>query len=76
MPGMSGIELIKKVKAESPETVGLLLTGNGEFYDAEAVDHKELIFKLLSKPCQTSDLISAIEEALERYRLNTGVVTS
>jgi len=73
MPGMSGIELLKKVKIESPETVGILVTGNGESYDAEVSDHKDLIFKLLSKPCATVELISAIEESLEQYRRNTEI---
>jgi DNA-binding NtrC family response regulator len=73
MPGMNGIELLKKVKADTPETVCMLLTGNGEHGDPEVSGQKDLVFKLLSKPCETADLIRAIEECLEQYRLNTQV---
>ncbi|HLQ76804.1 MAG TPA: response regulator [Terriglobia bacterium] len=71
MPGMNGIELLRKVKEQSPETVGILMTGNVEMDDAQVVGNRDLFFKLLSKPCSTEDLIKALEESLERYRVNT-----
>jgi len=70
MPGMNGIELLRKVKERNPETVGILLTGNLESDTVAGSGADNLCFKLLSKPCPTADLIAAIEEALEQYRLN------
>lgn len=71
MPEMNGIELLKSVKSEFPETVGLLLTGNVELDDADVSRSRGLIFRLLSKPCPTADLIAAVEAALEQHRINT-----
>jgi DNA-binding NtrC family response regulator len=73
MPGMNGIELLRKIKERNPETVGILLTGNPESDSTGNSGADTPCYKVLSKPCPTEDLIAAIEESLEQYRLNTQV---
>ena len=75
MPGMNGIELLRKIKETSPEIVGILLTGNPEFQDSGGLESDNGYFRRIAKPCPTADLVAAIEEALEQYSLNTQVST-
>jgi DNA-binding NtrC family response regulator len=74
MPGMNGIALLKKAKEKCPQTVRILLTGNGD-NQPEAPGNGGLLFKLLSKPCPTSDLIAAIQDALDQFERNSRQVT-
>ena len=69
MPGMNGIELLKKVKNLYPDTVRIMLTGNADQETAiEAVNSGE-IFRFLTKPCSTALLVPALALAQRHYRL-------
>ncbi len=69
MPGMNGIELLKKVKNLYPDTVRIMLTGNADQETAiEAVNSGE-IFRFLTKPCSTAVLVPALALAQRHYRL-------
>lgn len=71
MPGMNGIELLSKVKQACPDTVGLLLSGNAEFDEADEAIRQGIVFRLVQKPCPTEELIQILEEALARYESAT-----
>jgi DNA-binding NtrC family response regulator len=68
MPGMSGLELLKKVKVERPEIEVVLITahGSGEIADramkAGAVDY-------LEKPCDSIRWITTVRNVVEHKRL-------
>ena len=68
MPGMTGIEVLGKVKELSPRTVRILLTG---YADPEAVEGSINIgevFRFLSKPCPPKVLRETLELAIEASR--------
>ncbi len=69
MPQMDGIELLSKIRTSYPDSVRMVLTG---FADLEiaigAVNHGD-IFRFLTKPCQTEDLIKAVEAGIRQYRM-------
>ncbi len=71
MPEMNGIDLLRRVNEKSPATVGILMSGNTEQEEIRNHGSTEAIFKLVSKPCPTADLIQIIEEALELHRNNS-----
>ena len=68
LPGMNGIEVIRKVREISPETVSIVLTGYGTIESAvEAM--KEGAFHYLTKPFRNDDLLLNVKRAIEYYEL-------
>lgn len=76
MPGMTGIEVLGKVKELSPKTVRILLTG---YADPEAVEGSINIgevFRFLSKPCPPKTLRETLKLAVEASRTSAPSVPS
>ena len=71
MPGMDGAEFLAKVKRCAPQTVRMMLTGNSDQQTAIEAVNKGSIFRFLNKPCSTEDLVAAISDGIEQYRLIT-----
>jgi DNA-binding NtrC family response regulator len=68
MPGMSGIEVLAKLKQAQPECQVILLTGQGTIETAvEAM--KRGAYDFLTKPFPLAELEVLIEKAYERYQL-------
>lgn len=69
MPGMNGIEFLKRAKEKSPDSVRVMLTGNADQKTAaEAINHGQ-VFTFLCKPCPQESLEVALENALRQYQL-------
>ena len=69
MPGMSGAELLARIRETWPDTVRLLLTG---FADVEATMravNEGQIFRFLMKPSPPRQLLAAVEAAVRQYQL-------
>ncbi|MEM6627295.1 MAG: response regulator, partial [Pseudomonadota bacterium] len=66
MPGLNGIEMLLKMKARRPDaaTGFVMLTGTGSYETALKAINDAKIVRFLEKPCETDDLISAIEDTL------------
>jgi len=71
MPGMNGIELLKVVKERSPNTVRMMLTGNGDMKTAVDAVNSGNIFRFLTKPCSNEILAGALQAGIDQYRLIT-----
>ncbi|MCA9596523.1 MAG: sigma-54-dependent Fis family transcriptional regulator [Myxococcales bacterium] len=70
MPGMDGIELLKRAKKVAPDTVYLMLTAHGTIETAvEAL--KTGAFDYLTKPVDPDELSRAVNKALQTRRLAT-----
>jgi two-component system response regulator HydG len=68
MPGMSGIELLKAVRALDPGIEVVVMTAYGKVEVAvEAM--KEGAYDFLTKPLKRADLIRCVRKALERQAL-------
>ena len=66
MPGMNGLEFIRRIKSQHPEKVCMLLTG---FLESEVMMegfNQELLFRYLMKPFKKEELQKTILEALNR----------
>jgi two-component system response regulator YesN len=62
MPGMSGLELIKKISDEQLVIEFIIMSGYEDFkFAREAIHYK--IHHYLLKPCNEEDIINAIKEA-------------
>jgi len=71
MPVMNGIELLIKAEAKCPDTVRIMLTGNADQKTARDAVNEGHIFRFLSKPCATEDLVQALTAGLKQYHLIT-----
>jgi putative two-component system response regulator len=69
MTGMRGIDLLSKVKAISPDTVKILMTGFADLETALDAINKVEVFRFIVKPWENTQLVGLVEDALERYRL-------
>jgi CheY-like chemotaxis protein len=71
MPEMDGAAFLARVRQRFPDTVRLLLTAHADVNSAVAAVNQGQIFRFLTKPCPPATLLSAIESAIEQYRLVT-----
>jgi DNA-binding NtrC family response regulator len=63
MPGMSGLQLLKKAKELFPEVVGIVLSGNIETTDVDP----NSVYRVLDKPCPTPVLAQTLNDALSHH---------
>ncbi|MGD8319727.1 MAG: response regulator [Gemmatimonadota bacterium] len=62
MPGLGGLEVIRRIKAEHPDTEVILLTGHGSTVSVE--EGKEAgAFAYLMKPVKIYDLVQILRSA-------------
>jgi DNA-binding NtrC family response regulator len=67
MPGIDGIEVLKRVKAQNPEIAVIILTGHGT--DADKDICMELgAFAYLEKPVDIDTLSETLERANDRMQ--------
>jgi DNA-binding response OmpR family regulator len=67
MPGMGGLEVLRRMKSSHPDIPVILLTGIGS--TNEGIQGRELgAFGFLMKPLQIEELIETMGEALRKAR--------
>ncbi len=71
MPGMDGLQLLSQIKALSPDTIRIMLTGNNEMDTAINAINEGSIFRFLSKPCSKELMAKTLTAALVQYGLVT-----
>ncbi len=71
MPGMDGIQLLSRIKAVSPDTIRVMLTGNADTETAIHAINEGNIFRFLNKPCSREVMAKTMTAALVQYRLVT-----
>lgn len=71
MPGMDGVEVLSRIKAQAPETVRMMLTGNADQQTAIAAINQGSIFRFFTKPCPAEELAVGLQAGINQYRLIT-----
>src|SRR3989304_3060935 len=69
MPGMDGVQFLRKAREIAPDTVRMMLTGYAELSQAIEAVNEGSIFRFLTKPCSPETLLQAIQAAFTQYRL-------
>jgi CheY-like chemotaxis protein len=64
MPGMSGIELLTRVRFEYPQVIRIVLTGQASVRSAMKAIHDGWIYQYLHKPCHPADLAAIFYTAM------------
>src|SRR5258708_16897594 len=68
MPGMNGMEFLKRVREDSSSTVAMLLSGCLDLIDSMKIANEANVTHFLVKPCAQEDLIAAITSALVQHK--------
>ena len=71
MPEMDGVQLLAEVAKLSPDTVGMMLTGNADQKTAVEAINQGRIFRFFNKPCEDDELITGVSAGLRQYQLIT-----
>ena len=71
MPGMNGTELLTRIRAEYPDTVRMILSGQADLESTIAAINDGHVFRFLTKPCHEDALRRAVNAGLEQYELIT-----
>ena len=75
MPGMSGTELLARVRAMHPKAIRMLLTGyTGLESLTEAINQGE-IYKFMTKPWHDHEILETVREAFRRYAESVEQIT-
>ena len=69
MPGVSGVDFLKRVRAEWPDTVRIILSGYTDAEDIIAGINDAGIWQYLMKPWQPEQLLLTLKRAAELFRL-------
>ncbi len=69
MPVMNGIELLSKVRRAYPDSIRMILTGYADLEMAIQAVNQGDIFRFLTKPCDSADLINAVKAGIEQFRM-------
>ncbi len=67
MPKVSGVELLRSIRAGHPQAIRMLFTGYADLDSVIAAINQGHIFKFLKKPWQPEDLEQAVREAAAEY---------
>ncbi len=73
MPGMSGADLLRTVRANHAETIRIMLTGYADVESIMGAVNEGAVFKFMTKPWQDDDLRITVARAFEQYQLQKEV---
>ena len=71
MPAMDGIQLLSRIKVQSPDSIRVMLTGNTDVDTAINAINEGSIFRFLTKPCSKEMMSKSLTAAVVQYRLVT-----
>jgi DNA-binding NtrC family response regulator len=69
MPGMLGVDLLRKIRMIRPETLRIMLTGNANLDMAMQAINEGAIYRFLTKPWDNNDLMVALRLAQRQWEL-------
>ncbi len=69
MPGLNGVELLKRIRAQQPEAVRILLTGFADKENAIRAINEVALYQYIEKPWDNDDLLLLVRNALSERNL-------
>lgn len=69
MPGLSGVALLNYATKNHPDTVRIMLTGNGDWETAMEAINLGQVFRFVAKPWDHDQFVRIIEDAIGQYEL-------
>jgi len=69
MPEMDGTDFLARVREQWPDTVRILMTGYAETDTVIKAINQGSVFRFISKPWETRELMRIVHDAMDQYRL-------
>lgn len=67
MPGMSGIDFLKKSAEMRPQTVRIILTGYTDVSDLVEAVNSRVVYRYITKPWVNTDLVQTVQRGIEHH---------
>jgi diguanylate cyclase (GGDEF)-like protein len=67
MPEITGLELLMRIREQTPDTVRIMLTGNADQQTAVDAVNQGQVFRFLNKPCTAEVMAETLDQALVHY---------
>ena len=67
MPGMTGVELLRRAREECPEAVRIVFTGYADIKAVVDAINEGQIYRYLTKPWDPGELVELLRQACEHY---------
>lgn len=67
MPGMTGVELLSRIKTMYPATVRIILSGYADVQTVTDAIKLGAVYKFMTKPWDHEELVGVLNAAFERY---------
>lgn len=71
MPAMNGAQFLAKVRQHAPDTVRMILSGQSDLQATISAVNEGHIYRFLSKPCPSDQLLAAVADGLNQHKLLT-----
>lgn len=69
MPEILGVKFLREVKDKYPQKIRILFTGYTDFSAAEEAINVGEVYRFISKPWKTAELLSTVRQSIEHYDL-------
>ena len=69
MPEMTGVEFLRRLREDHPDTVRLLITGYADIRAVIDAINEGNVYRYLTKPWEPEELQAVVREAVERFDL-------
>jgi two-component system NtrC family sensor kinase len=69
MPGMNGVEFLKKVRDKYPKTIRIILSGYADVMAIVEAINDGQVYRFIPKPWNDQELLTSILRAFEQYKL-------
>ena len=64
MQNMDGLEFLKRVRANSPNTIGIIMTGYNEMKDALDTLYPDCVYRFVKKPLDSIEIKQVVKTAI------------
>jgi DNA-binding NtrC family response regulator len=70
IPKMGGLEFLKRVRADSPHTMGIIMTDDNEITGELDTSYSGCIYRFVKKPLKKYEIKQAMKMAIAYYEMN------
>ena len=69
---MDGLEFLKRVRADSPHTMGIIMSDDNEITGESDSSYSECVYRCVKKPLKKNEIKQAVKTAITHYEINAG----
>jgi len=70
IPKMGGLEFLKRVRADSPHTMGIIMTDDNEITGELDTSYSGCVYRFVKKPLKKYEIKQAMKMAIAYYEMN------